>query len=113
MNNIENNKINKSIGKVLQKARLEKGLTQEQLADQLLKSPKTISQIETGKDGTSKKIDVEFMNLLEITPNELYKDFITNENIKYKIDIFERINKLSPNKLRAVEKYIDILEELL
>ena len=78
MNNIENNKINKSIGKVLQKARLEKGLTQEQLADQLLKSPKTISQIETGKDGTSKKTDVEFMNLLEITPNELYKDFISN-----------------------------------
>lgn len=113
MDNIENNKINKSIGKVLQRARLEKGLTQEQLADQLLKSPKTISQIETGKDGTSKKTDVEFMNLLEITPNELYKDFITNENIKYKIGIFEKINKLSPNKLKAVEKYIDILEELL
>jgi len=35
-------------------------------AEDLAKSTKTISQIETGIDGTSKKTDIEFMNFLEL-----------------------------------------------
>ena len=53
-------KINKSFGAKFQKARLDKKLTQEQIAELLSKSVKTISQIETAKDGTSKKTDIDF-----------------------------------------------------
>lgn len=109
MEDISNEMINQAIGLALQKARLKKGLTQEQLAEELSKSSKTISQIETGKDGTSKKTDIEFMNVLEITPNQLYKDLISNPNLKNKIALSEKIDNLSPEKLKALYKIIDII----
>lgn len=105
-------KINKKFGATFQKARLDKKLTQEQLAELLSKSVKTISQIETAKDGTSKKTDIDFMNLLEITPNELYKDFITNENLKNKIEIADKISSLSQDKLEAVLKIIEVIDNI-
>lgn len=105
-------KINKSFGIIFQNARLDKKLTQQQLAELLSKSVKTISQIETAKDGTSKKTDIDFMNLLEITPNELYKDFITNENLKYKIMISEKISNLSKEKMDAILKIIEVIDNI-
>lgn len=105
-------KINKKFGAIFQKARLNKKLTQEQVAELLSKSVKTISQIETAKDGTSKKTDIDFMNLLEIMPNELYNDFITNENLKTKIIISEKISGLSPEKLDAVLKIIEVINDI-
>ena len=112
MDNVDNNEINKSIGKIIQKYRLKMGLTQETVAEKLSKSSKTISQIETGKDGTSKKTDVDFMNLLEIAPNELYREFIINKNIKRKIELFDKIDKLNSNQIEAIEKFIDIIKNL-
>ena len=79
--------IKKCFGNIFQKARISKNITQEQIAENLSKSSKTISQIETGKDGTSKQTDIALMNLLEITPNELYKNFITNSSLKRKIEL--------------------------
>ena len=105
-------KINKSFGIIFQDARLNKELTQQQVAELLSKSVKTISQIETAKDGTSKKTDIDFMNLLEITPNELYKDFITNENLKSKIIISEKISSLSPEKVDAILKIIEVIKDI-
>lgn len=105
-------KINKSFGIIFQNARLNKNLTQEQLAELLSKSTKTISQIETAKDGTSKKTDIDFMNLLEIAPNELYKDFITNENLKNKIMVSNKISNLPPEKLEAILKIVEAIEEI-
>lgn len=105
-------KINKSFGIIFQDARLNKKLTQQQVAELLAKSVKTISQIETAKDGTSKKTDIDFMNLLEITPNELYKDFITNENLKSKIIISEKISSLTPEKVDAILKIIEVIKDI-
>ena len=105
-------KINKNFGIIFQNARLNKKLTQEQVAELLSKSTKTISQIETAKDGTSKKTDIDFMNLLDITPNELYKDFITNENLKNKIFVSEKISSLSPEKIDAILKIIEVIKDI-
>lgn len=98
--------INQTLGIIFQEYRLKNNLTQEKVAEKLSKSNKTISQIETGKDGTNKKTDFDFMNLLEITPNTLYKDFISNPKLKRKIEINEIINELSPEKLEALLKII-------
>lgn len=112
MEEITNSQINRYIGKIFQKYRMKYSFTQEQLADKLCKSSKTISQIETGKDGTSKKTDIEYMNLLGITPNVLYKDFVTNPEVIRKIEIGEKINNLSPKKVDAVLRIIDEIDKL-
>lgn len=112
MEEITNDYINKRFGMIFQEYRLKNNMTQQKFAEQISKSTKTISQIETGKDGTSKKTDIDFMNLLEITPNDLYKQFITNPNLKRKIEIDEKINKLETEKVEILFKIIDILDKL-
>lgn len=104
--------LKQSFGLTYQKSRNRKHLTQEQVAENLAKSPNTISRIETAKDGTSKQTDVDFMNLLEIMPNQLYKEFITNPNLKKKLEISERICNLSPDKIEALCEIIDAIEKL-
>lgn len=112
MENLTNEQINKAFGMTFQKYRLKNNLTQEKLAEELLKSTKTISQLETAKDGTSKKTDIDLMNFLGITPNVLYKDFITNPELKQKIEISEKIDELSNDKIQALNKIIDVLKNL-
>ena len=94
-----NEQINKNFGTIFQEYRLKNNITQEKLAEELNKSTKTISQIETGKDGTSKKTDIDFMNLLGISPNMLYKNFITNTDLLRKIELEEKISTLDSKKL--------------
>lgn len=104
--------INKVFGKIFKEYRLKNNITQEKFAEELTKSTKTISQIETGKDGTSKKTDIDFMNSLGITPNILYKKFITNIDLKQKVEISEKISELDPNKIEALFKIVEILKSL-
>ena len=95
-----------------QKYRLKNNLTQEKLAEELSKSTKTISQLGTAKDGTSKMTDINLMNFLGITQNVLYKDFITNPELRQKIEISEKIDKLTDDKIQALYKIIDVLKDL-
>lgn len=112
MENITNEQINKVFGMIFQQYRLKNNLTQEKLAEELSKSTKTISQLETAKDGTSKMTDISLMNFLGITPNVLYKEFITNPELKQKIEISEKIEELPIDKIDALYKIMDILKEL-
>lgn len=109
---ITNEQINKVFGMIFQKYRLKNNLTQEKLAEELSKSTKTISQLETAKDGTSKKTDIDLMNFLGITPNILYKEFITNTELKQKLEISEKIDELPNDKIEALFKIIDVLKNL-
>lgn len=52
------------------------------------------------------------MNSLGIMPNTLYKEFITNKELKRKIEVSEKISDLPMNKIDAILKMIDILQEL-
>lgn len=112
MENITNEQINKVFGMMFQQYRLKNNLTQEKLAEELSKSTKTISQLETAKDGTSKMTDINLMNFLGIEPNVLYRDFITNTDLKKKIEISEKIDELSNDKIDALFKIIDVLKDL-
>lgn len=56
--------------------------------------------------------DINLMNFLGIEPNILYKDFITNPELKQKIGISEKINELSYDKVEALFKIIDILKTI-
>lgn len=52
------------------------------------------------------------MNTLGITPNILYKDFITNPDIKSKIEISEKIEELDADKIRALYIIIEAIKNL-
>lgn len=112
MEEVTNEQINKVFGIVFQEYRQKNQITQEKFAEELTKSTKTISQIETGKDGTSKKTDIDFMNFLGITPNTLYKEFITNPDLKRKVEIDEKISELEPNKIEALFQIVEALKNL-
>lgn len=112
MEELTTEQINKVMGMIFQQYRLKNNYTQEKLAEELSKSTKTISQYETAKDGTSKKTDIDLMNLLCITPNILYKDFITNPELKKKIEISEKVEELPLEKIDALFKIIDVLNNL-
>lgn len=56
--------------------------------------------------------DINLMNFLGIAPNVLYKEFITNPELKQKIEISEKIEELPSDKIDALYKIIDILKEL-
>lgn len=116
MEEITNERINKAFGIIFQEYRLKNKITQEKFAEQMSKSTKTISQIETGKDGTSKKTDIDFMNSLGIMPNTLYKQFITNPELVKKMEMDEQVNRKISNwkedKIECLFKILDAIDKL-
>lgn len=59
------------IGKRIRKVRIEKGITQEQLAERVCSGTTHISHIETGNTIPSLKTFLAIVNALEVSPDEL------------------------------------------
>ena len=88
------------------------GLTQEQLAEQLGISLKYISRIENGNNGIKTQTLIKYMNILKITPNTLYKEFITDSQTKKNIELTEKICSLSEEKKVFITSVIDLLNDM-
>ncbi|MCI8548392.1 MAG: hypothetical protein HFJ38_05835 [Bacilli bacterium] len=52
------------------------------------------------------------MNFLGITPNILYKSYITNPDLRQKLEIDEKISELDSDKIQALFKIIEVLKNL-
>ncbi len=111
MSTLSKSNIDKSFGKLLRDYRIKAGLTQEKLSEQLGISLKYISRIENGNNGVKTQIQIKYMNILGISPNTLYKEFITNPNIKESVELSERIDNLSEEKKLLVSSIIDLVEK--
>ena len=109
MDSISKTDIDKIFGKILKTYRLKKGYTQEVMAEKLGISLKYISRIENGYSGIKTRTLINYMNILGITPNTIYKEFMTNEEIIKQIKISEKLNQLSEEKLNFVDDMIDLL----
>ena len=109
MDSISKNDIDKIFGKILKTYRLKKGYTQEVMAEKLGISLKYISRIENGYSGIKTRTLINYMNILGITPNTIFKELMTNENIQKQINISEKLNQLSEEKLNFVDNMIDLL----
>ena len=109
MNSISKSDIDKTFGKILKDFRVKKGYTQEVMAEQLGISLKYISRIENGYSGIKTRTLINYMNILGITPNTIFKELIANESIKKQIEISEKLNTLSEEKLNFVDNMIDLL----
>ena len=109
MDSISKTDIDKIFGKILKTYRLKKGYTQEVMAEKLGISLKYISRIENGYSGIKTRTLINYMNILGIAPNTIYKEFMTNKEIIKQINISEKLNQLSEEKLNFVDDMIDLL----
>lgn len=112
MDSISKTDIDKIFGKILKTYRLKKGYTQEVMAEKLGISLKYISRIENGYSGIKTRTLINYMNILGITPNTIYKEFIHNEKIKKQIEISEKLNDLPEEKLIFISTIIELLKNL-
>lgn len=112
MNSISKSNIDKNFGKILREFRLKNNLTQEQLSEKLGISLKYISRIENGNNGIKTQTLINCINILGITPEILYKPFITNKEVAKNIEISEKIVSLSEEKKQFLVSIIDLLANL-
>ena len=52
------------------------------------------------------------MNILGISPNTMYKEFINNPRIKSEIEISEQISELSEEKFQIILEMVRMLKDL-
>ena len=110
MENISKNAINKSLGKIFKQYRLKSKLTQEEIAEKLEISAKYISRIENGSGGVKTETLVNYINLLGISPNIMFKGLITNNTLKLELELSEKGCHLSKDNLQFIISVIDLLD---
>lgn len=111
MDSISKSDIDVNFGNQIREYRNKLGLTQDELSEQLDISLKYISRIENGKGGIKTQTLINCLNILGISPNSLYKDFITNPSLKENIELTEKISTLSNEKKALISSIIDLLED--
>ena len=113
MENISKEVINKALGKVVKEYRLKNKLTQEEIAEKLEISAKYISRIENGSGGVKTETLVNYINLLGISPNVIFKDLINNKdlNLELELELSEKASKLSKENVQFIISVIDLLEK--
>ena len=112
MSSITKSDIDKVFGKVLKEFRVKNHMTQEQLSEKLGISLKYISRIENGNSGIKTRTLINYMNILGITPNTIYSEFINNKSIKQKIELSKKIETLSEEKQTFIDSTVDLLKDL-
>ena len=93
------------LGSRIQKIRLSRGMTQELLAFKIDKSTHYISAIERGIKSPRIVTLINIMDALDITPNELFCDFMNTENSMNNI-----LRYISAMEDRDKDFIIDIIE---
>ena len=100
--------IKQSLGKKIKEKRIQQSLTQEQLAEKIGISPKSLSQIELGNNFVSADNLEQICAALNVQVKSLF-DF-EDENSKDKIDFVVKKLKQNPSLLNKIYKIISIIE---
>ena len=107
---MKSDEITISIGKKIQSARLLKKITQEELAEKCSASTNHISAVENGHSNCSFTLMVSICNVLDITPNYLFSDFINSKNDSIDFidnDVLITYLKLKPQSKEFIDDAID------
>ena len=92
----------KAIGQRIKTARERKGLTQEQLAEQVDLSPMHVSVIERGVKLPKLETLINIANVLDVSADVLLQDVVRNLTRLYASEASELIRKLSRSDQRRV-----------
>lgn len=94
----------KFIGNNIQLARLKMGLTQENLAEKCNVSTNYISSLERGVTAGSIPLIIDICNILNVSPNFIFKHCIESEKLKSDIDIINPELLIYYSKLKDENK---------
>ena len=103
--------IKKKLGQRIRSFRLSNSMTQEELAEKINISPKTLSQVECGNNFVSAETLEDLCKALNISPKSLF-DFSYIETTS--TDLLQDINlrlKSNPLLLKTAHKIIMALDE--
>ena len=101
-----------SIGKRLKEKRIEKGFTQQNVAEKLEISDEYVSKLENGKVQISLKRLADFSEVYK-TPIEYFLSGTVSENEDYKMDEFmEKIKELTPKEKEVIFNIIEQVKKL-
>jgi len=112
MNAEVKSEMDKVFGSILKNYRTRLKLTQAEMSEKLDISEKYVSRIETGTGGISKETLAKYMNILGISPNTIYKEFINHPRVKTEIEVSEKLSELSPEKLEVILEMINLIKNL-
>ncbi len=94
----------KFIGNNIQLARLKRGLTQETLAEKCNVSTNYISSLERGVTSGSIPLIIDICNILNVSPNFIFKHSIKSEKLEDNIDIIDPELLIYYSKLKDENK---------
>lgn len=100
----------KLIGKRIQYFRKKKGLTQEQLAEMIGKSPNHLSSIERGFNKVKLDTLIDIINCLDCTADDILADVITNG---YKIKSSRLSDELEQLSTEEQSRIFDVVETMI
>ena len=112
MNAQVKSEMDRVFGSILKQYRNRLSYTQADMAEKLGISEKYVSRVETGIGGISKETLAKYMNILGISPNIMYKEFINNPRVKKEIEVSEKISELSTEKLEIILEMTKMLKDL-
>lgn len=104
---MEKKKINVEVGSRIKKARLDAGLTQEQLAEMVNLSTKNISMVECGISGISLSTLQKLCVALDVSSDHL---LFGSSEISDMEQFTKKLTRLTPSQLSLIK---DILNRLL
>lgn len=102
------------LGKIVKELRLQKDLTQEQLAEFLDLQPATIAKIETGRSFVSSEVLTKLSNFFEVNPSIFFIRNITNkseEDLNYISEIKSMLPSFNSSKLREIYNILIALKK--
>ena len=108
---IKSEDILKSIGKKIKKARLAKGYTQEYLSEQIDISTDLLRNIENSRNIGSLPTLLNLCNALDITPNFLFADMLTNTQNNYDNKLFSLLDQISSDNKEILKQIIIYLDK--
>ena len=106
------NEMDSTFGKLLKHYREDLRFTQAEISEKLGISEKYVSRIENGTGGISKETLIKYINILEVTPNRMFKSFVTSPKVQTEIELCEKISGLSTKKQKAALEIIKLLKDL-
>lgn len=112
MNAEVKSEMDRVFGQLLKQYRNRLNYTQAEMAEKLGISEKYVSRVETGIGGISKETLAKYINLLGISPNLIYKEFVTHPKVKKEIEVSEKLSELSTDKLEIILEMAKMLKDL-
>lgn len=97
------------IGKKIKNARLDKGLTQEQLSELTAISLSHISNIETAKTKVSLPALISICNVLDISVDDALDENIINYETQFTKEIFRLCKNCDSNQKRLIINVVEAI----